>query len=108
MSVGSSPPQVPPQVSPDGRWVWDGRQWQPVPVVVGDVAGVAPVVVATAPVPVPAVAQYTPPSIQVAPVIPYAVPVAEGGVVPLWVQDRPRIGGASMYLFVAAALVALI
>jgi hypothetical protein len=25
-----SPPQRPPQVSPDGKWVWDGTEWQPV------------------------------------------------------------------------------
>jgi hypothetical protein len=26
----SSPPQRPPQISPDGKWVWDGTEWQPV------------------------------------------------------------------------------
>jgi hypothetical protein len=25
-----SPPQRPPQISPDGKWVWDGTEWQPV------------------------------------------------------------------------------
>lgn len=30
MSIDSSPPQQPPQMSPDGQWVWDGTEWQPV------------------------------------------------------------------------------
>src|SRR3981081_3382230 len=109
MSVGSSPPQNPPQLSPDGRWVWDGHQWQPVPVVAGDVAGVVP---APAPTPEPAAAAwtpaavaYTPPQVET-PGIPYAVPVAEETEVPLWVE-KPR-QGISMYLFAATALVVLI
>jgi hypothetical protein len=114
MSDGSPPPQMPPQVSPDGRWVWDGRQWQPVPIVVGDVAGVvgvagvAPAVAAAAaPTPAPYVVQYSPPQVQ-APVIPYAVPAPEVSAVPLWEQERSRRGGLSLYLFAAAALVVLI
>jgi hypothetical protein len=103
MSVGSSPPQTPPQLSPDGRWVWDGHQWQPVPVVVGDVAGVLPVFpvaqVAVAPAPAPAAAvAYSPPQ--------YIAPAIEAPVVPLW-REAPR-QGISIYLFVAAALVVLV
>ena len=30
MSIDASPPAQPPQMSPDGNWVWDGSQWQPV------------------------------------------------------------------------------
>lgn len=30
MSIGESPPQQPPQMSPDGKWVWNGTEWQPV------------------------------------------------------------------------------
>ncbi len=26
----ASPPQRPPQMSPDGQWVWNGTEWQPV------------------------------------------------------------------------------
>jgi len=26
----ASPPPRPPQISPDGKWVWDGKQWLPV------------------------------------------------------------------------------
>lgn len=106
MSIGSSPPQTPPQLSPDGRWVWDGHQWQPVPVVVGDMAGFVPVVAeAAAPARAAVVTQYSPPQVQ-APAIPYAVPTAEESAVPLW--EEPRQQGISIYLFGAAALVVLI
>ena len=101
MSIGSSPPQTPPQLSPDGRWVWDGQKWQPVPVVVGDLAGIVPVAAAAAaPAPAPARAAvvYSPPK--------YVAPPPEEPVVPLW-QEPPR-QGISMYLFVAAAAVVLI
>ena len=117
MSIGSSPPQTPPQLSPDGKWVWDGTQWQPVPVVIGDLAGVVPVVPAAA---APAVVQYAPPQAQAqapvifpsaqaqAPTLPYAVP--EPAVVPLWEQQRAPspLGGKSVYLFAGAAFVVLI
>src|SRR5258708_10689372 len=96
VSIGSSPPQTPPQLSPDGRWVWDGQKWQPVPVVVGDLAGIVPVAAAAAaPAPAPARAAvvYSPPK--------YVAPPPEEPVVPLW-QEPPR-QGISMYLFVAAA-----
>ncbi|GAC1643428.1 MAG: hypothetical protein NVS9B11_12900 [Candidatus Dormibacteraceae bacterium] len=106
MSVGSSPPQTPPRMSPDGKWVWDGRQWQPVPVVLGDLAGVAPVAAAVAaPAPAPVGVAYAPAQVQGS-AIPYAVPTAEEADVPLWVE-KPR-PGISMYLFAAAALVVLI
>lgn len=32
MTSDASPPIVSPQLSPDGRWVWDGAQWRPVAV----------------------------------------------------------------------------
>lgn len=108
MSVGSSPPQTPPQLSPDGRWVWDGHQWQAVPVVVGDVAGVVPVAAAAAapaPAPTPVAVVYSPPQVQ-EPAIPYAVPAAEANAVPLW--EEPAQQGISIYLFGAAALVVLV
>lgn len=107
MSVGFSPPQTPPQLSPDGRWVWDGHQWQPVPVVVGDVAGIVPLVTAAAaPAPAVVVIPYSPPHVQ-APAMPYMVPAAEESAVPLW-EEPARTGGVSLYLFGAAALVVLI
>ena len=105
MSVGSSPPQNPPQLSPDGRWVWDGQKWQPVPVVVGDLAGVVPVLAAAAPpapapvpTPVAVVMPYSPPK--------YVAPKPEESALPLW-REAPR-QGITLYLFVGAALVVLI
>lgn len=103
MSIGSSPPQTPPQLSPDGRWVWDGQKWQPVPVMVGDLAGVVPVA-AAAPVPAPAPAPARAPVVHSPPK--YVAPPPEEPVVPLW-QEPPR-QGISMYLFVAAGAVVLI
>src|SRR3981081_4178132 len=105
MSIGASPPQTPPQLSPDGRWVWDGQKWQPVPVVVGDLAGVVPVLAAAAPpapapvpTPVPVVMPYSPPK--------YVAPKPEESALPLW-REAPR-QGITLYLFVGAALVVLI
>src|SRR5258708_16208256 len=101
MSIGSSPPQTPPQLSHDGRWVGDGQKWQHVPVVVGDLAGIVPVAAAAAApatAPARAVVVYSPPK--------YVAPPPEEPVVPLW-QEPPR-QGISMYLFVAAAAVVLI
>ena len=76
--------------------------WQPVPVLLGDVAGVVP---ATAPAPAPA-ALY--PSAQAqAPSVPYAVPGPSE--VPRWEEPAASgPGGKSMYLFGAAAFVVLI
>jgi hypothetical protein len=110
MSVGSGPPANPPQLSPDGRWIWDGQKWQPVPVVVGDVAGVARVAAAAAaPAPTPVAVAYAPPQVQ-APVIPYAVPAAEVNEAPLWQEPAPKGGiqGLSLLLFAGAAVVVLI
>jgi hypothetical protein len=105
VSIGASPPQQPPQLSPDGKWVWDGRQWQPVPVVLGDVAGVMPMKSAVATAPSVAVAlPYSPPAIQ-APAPIYVAPAAEE-VTPLW--EQPARSGVSLYLYVAAAAVVLV
>src|SRR5260370_15271835 len=94
MSIGSSPPQTPPQLSPDGRWVWDGQKWQPVPVVVGDLAGVVPVAApAPAPAPARAAVVHGPPK--------YVAPPPEEPVAPLC-QEAPR-QSITMYLFVAPA-----
>ena len=105
MSIGASPPQQPPQLSPDGRWVWDGRQWQPVPVVVGDVAGVIPVKTAIAAGPAVAVAvPYSPPVIQ-APAKAFTAPAAEE-ITPLW--EQPARSGVSLYLYVVAGAIVLV
>lgn len=104
MSIGASPPQQPPQLSPDGKWVWDGRQWQPVPVVIGDVAGVMPVRTAVAASPAVAVAiPYSPPVMQAHPIF---VPPAAEEVAPLW--EQPARSGVSLYLYVVAGAVVLV
>jgi hypothetical protein len=106
VSIGASPPQQPPQLSPDGKWVWDGRQWQPVPVFLGDVAGVMPVKSMVAAAPAIAVAiPYSPPAIQ-APAPIYVAPAAEEAITPLW--EQPARSGVSLYLYVVAAAVVLV
>jgi hypothetical protein len=42
VSIDASPPAQPPQLSPDGNWVWDGSQWQPVVAVEPTHQGVFP------------------------------------------------------------------
>jgi hypothetical protein len=105
MSVGESPPQRPPQVSPDGQWVWDGSEWQPV---AGPSSGHKSVfpswnsITADRSVPVaealPAVAQAQ------APVIDYAAafPASQQPAAPRWQQP---VTGAHRYLYIAAGVV---
>src|SRR5450759_2693864 len=38
MSVGLGPPQV----SPDGKWIWDGQNWLPIPSMEGSAAAAGP------------------------------------------------------------------
>jgi hypothetical protein len=105
VSIGASPPQQPPQLSPDGKWVWDGRQWQPVPVVIGDVAGVIPVKSPVAASPAVATTiPYSPHVIQ-APARIFVPPPAEE-ITPLWAE--PARSGVSLYLYVVAGAVVLV
>jgi hypothetical protein len=103
-------------MSPDGNWVWDGSQWQPVTgvepthegvfaayahkVEVADqTAAVAQPAVAVAPVPAAApAADYSYP----APAVDYGYPAAEPGV-PLWQQQKSS--GKSVYLYAGGAVV---
>jgi len=122
VSIDASPPAQPPQMSPDGNWVWDGTQWQPVTgvepshegvfaayaqkveaadqaVAVAQPAAVAVPVQVAAPVQTAAPAvdyQYPAPAAQ------YAYPDAEP-VVPLWQQ--PKSSGKTVYLYVGGAVV---
>ena len=116
MSIDASPPAQPPQMSPDGNWVWDGSQWQPVTgvepthegvfaayankVEAADTAvGVAPSAGVVAPVQVAAPA----------PDYPYPAPAVDYGyatpepVVPLW--QEPKGSGKTVYLYVGGAVV---
>jgi hypothetical protein len=123
VSIDASPPAQPPQMSPDGNWVWDGTQWQPVTAVepshegvfaayaqkveaadqtvaVAEPAAVAVPVQATAPVAVAAPAvDYPYPA--PAPAADY-YPPAES-VIPLW-QQQPS-SGKTIYLYVGGAVV---
>ena len=107
MSPTAPPPQLPPQVSPDGKWVWDGRQWQPVAVVNWEpaAAAVIPQEAAPTPRPVPAAAPvYVAPEEVFMPAPAYNFPVAEA-VTPPWVKPSR---GVSTYLYVAGGAVVLI
>lgn len=116
MSVEASPPP-PPQLSPDGKYVWDGSQWQPI-------AGVAePVHAAVFPAwnsikvepadpvavaPQVAQVQYQPP-MQVqepAPDFDYSYTVNDPTITPLWRQQRST--GVGKYLYVGAGIVVLV
>jgi hypothetical protein len=105
-----SPPQRPPQISPDGKWVWDGTEWQPVAgrdsghtavFPAFNTATLEPTMTMTA----PAQQAPVPFSAPVAPVnyaVNYSTPQASA---PLW-QVKP--GRWNNYLYVAAAVVVLV
>jgi hypothetical protein len=117
VSIDASPPAQPPQMSPDGNWVWDGSQWQPVtgvePIHEGVFAayahkveaadqavGVAQPGAVGVPVQVPAPAMDDP--------YPAPAPAADyypatDPVVPLWQQQKSS--GKSVYLYVGGAVV---
>ncbi len=116
MSAEASPPP-PPQLSPDGKYVWDGSQWQPI-------AGVAePVHAAVFPAwnsikvepadpiavaPQVAQVQYQAP-MQVqepAPDFDYSYTVNDPTITPLWRQQRSI--GVGKYLYVGAGIVVLV
>jgi hypothetical protein len=111
VSVDSSPPVQPPQLSPDGQWVWDGTQWRPVVTAEPVHAGVFPafggIQVDTPdpatqfvdpPVAAPAV-QYHPPGAD------YSYQQADEPAVPLWRQTRST--GINMFLYPIAGIAVL-
>ena len=117
MSIEASPPAQPPQMSPDGKWVWDGANWQPVtsgePSHVGvfaaynsiQVEPADPVVPVQAAAPVlqaapPAHVKYEPQYQIPAPMVDYSAAAPE---VPLW--ERTPDTGISKYLYFGAALI---
>jgi hypothetical protein len=113
MIIGASPTLQPPQVSPDGKWIWDGHQWQPLPEQTWEpaAAAVMPPAVAVA-VPIQRRAQPSPVEIQPSPVeiqpqpAAFSYPVAETPITPLWVA-APR-SGLTIYMYAGAAAVVLI
>jgi len=123
VSIDASPPAQPPQMSPDGNWVWDGTQWQPVTAVEPTHEGVfaayaqkveaADQTVAVAgPAAVVVPVQAAPPVQVAAPAVDYPYPApapaadyyppAES-VIPLW-QQQPS-SGKTVYLYVGGAVV---
>jgi hypothetical protein len=116
VSIDASPPAQPPQMSPDGKWVWDGSQWLPVASVEPTHEGVfaayarkveaadqsvavAQPLVAVAPVQIAVPATDYP---YPAPAVDYGYPAAEP-VVPLWQQ--PKSSGKTVYLYGGGAVV---
>jgi hypothetical protein len=116
VSIDASPPAQPPQMSPDGNWVWDGTQWQPVTGVEPAHEGVFSVYAQKVEAAEQAVAA-APPVAVVAPVqvaapaadYPYPAPAVDYGyaapeqVVPLWQQQKSS--GKSAYLYGGGAVV---
>ena len=112
MSVDSSPPVQPPQLSPDGQWVWDGSQWQPVAAAEPVHAGVFPSwdgIQVEAPDPTaqfaepaagPAVQYQSPPAVD------YSYQQADEPGVPLWNQQKGP--GKGLFLYPIAALAVLV
>jgi len=105
MSVGLGPPQV----SPDGKWIWDGQKWLPIPEATWEPAAAAVIPqVAVVAAPVKRVVQVSP--LEMPPPEPaaysYPVAVVETPVTPLW--EEPVRSGKTMYMYVGAAVVALI
>ncbi|HEX9097902.1 MAG TPA: hypothetical protein VF956_00270 [Candidatus Dormibacteraeota bacterium] len=124
MSIDASPPAQPPQMSPDGNWVWDGAQWQPVtgvePTHEGVFAAYAQkveaaeqTVAAAPPVAVAAPVRAAAPAVDygyAAPAVDYGYPAPEQAL-PLWQQPKSSrktaylYGGGAVVLFVMVLIV---
>jgi len=116
VSIDASPPAQPPQMSPDGNWVWDGSQWQPVtgvePTHEGVFAAYAQKVeAADQAVGVAQSAAVAAPVEAAAPAVDYSYPApavdygyaAPEPVVPLWQQ--PKSSRKTVYLYVGGAVI---
>ncbi len=113
MSVDASPPIQPPQLSPDGKWVWDGAQWQPVVGVDSGRAAVFPSwnsieVPAAQPAvdAVPLAVQYEPAAQYRPPAVDYSYAAADEPIVQLW--NQPKKGGKTVFLYPVAGLAVLV
>ena len=105
MSVGLGPPQV----SPDGKWIWDGQKWLPIPEATWEPAAAALIPqVAVIAAPVQRRVEVSP--LDIPPPEPaafsYPVAVVETPVTPLW--EEPVRSGRTMYIYVGAAAVVLV
>jgi len=106
MSIAPGPPMLPPQLSPDGKWIWDGSQWQPLAESTWEPAAevVAPPAVAVAP-PIQPKVEYSPVEIQPQPAA-FDYAVVDTPVTPLW-AEAPR-SGMTLYMYAGAAAVVLV
>jgi hypothetical protein len=116
MIIGASPTLLPPQLSPDGKWIWDGHQWQPLPESTWEPAAevVLPQAVAVAaPIqprvqarqvalqPQPAAVNYPAANYPAA-----GYPAADAPITPLWAE--PAKSGLTIYMYAGAAAVVLV
>jgi hypothetical protein len=106
VSTDEGPPQRPPQISPDGKWVWDGTEWQPV----AGRQAVFPAFNSAAMVDPSLPTAVQPPVVRAAaqaPVVNYAVNYStpQTSAAPLW-QVKP--GHMNKYLYVAAGVVVFV
>jgi len=112
VSINGGPPAQPPQLSPDGNWVWDGSQWQPVtgggaaPAHAGVFKAYDSVVLEPS---APTVEAVQPPQVQYeqqyplpVPAVDYSYSNAEPDLTPLW--QRTKGGGYGRYLYFVAAI----
>ena len=105
MSVGLGPPQV----SPDGKWIWDGDRWLPIPEATWEPAPAALIPqAAVIAVPAQRIVEVSP--LDIPPPEPAAfsdlVAVVEPPITPLW--EVPVRSGRTMYIYVGAAAVVLV
>jgi len=120
VSADAGPPLQPPQLSPDGNYVWDGSQWQPIADVANpthkgvfaawnsiQVEPADPVAESAKRAPVqvqaPVQMQVAPQVMEPAPDVDYSYSVDDPVGTPLWQQ--PTKPGKTTYLYVGAGLV---
>jgi hypothetical protein len=94
-----TPPQRSPQISPDGKWVWDGTEWQPVAGRDSGRQAVFPAFNQAALDSALMGGEPTPRQVQAPPpVISYAVDYSNPQpVVPLWQRQKPRLNKYVVY-----------
>lgn len=107
MSAGSDPSAWGAlQLSPDRKWLWDGKQWLPVAApAAGPLAPVAPPIQAAVPVAEPVAVPVAPAPAYVVP-YPAKPPEPQAAEVPLW-EQRPSTG-LNKYLYGVAGVVVLL